>query len=205
MKTKFVDLTDEGTIIPIIILEFEESDNVFLKKSGWSTGLRIVLNFSSKRITCISGKSFRDRFGETIEELSQKMENNGTIHSFKESLNYIQDIRQLPDEFNVEAYRNHRNMVSNRRLIDREIIDIIDRYDSGYRFSYLRKHKYTKPYFNFIHMAIFDIRTKEILADIGRSPSCHLDIIAEYLWIPLPTANEDEIKCFESIDKEQIV
>lgn len=205
MKYKKIDLTDEGTLIPILVLEFEESDNDFLKKSGWSAGLRIVLNFSTKRITCISGKSFRDRFGETIEELSQKMDSNGTIISFKESLSYIQDIRQLPDEFDVESYRVHRNMVRNRRFIDREILDILDNYGMEYCATHIRKHKYTKTYSDYIHIAIFDKKTKELLTDIGRSPKYELDISSEYMWIPIPVANGDEIKCFESINKEEFV
>lgn len=201
MKTKFIDLTDTGTFIPILLLEFEETDSTFLKKIGWGTGLRIVLNFATKRVTCISGQSFKDSFGETIENLSQKMESNGTIISFKESLNYISDIRQLPDDFNVEAFRKYRNLVYNRKFVDREIRDILDDYGTDYCISYLRKHKYTESFSEYIHIAIFDIKTNELLSDIGRSSKYHFDILAEYMWIPLSIADGMEIKCFENIKK----
>lgn len=198
MRTKFIDLKDTGTSIPILLLEFEESDNDFLKKTGWEAGLRIVLNFASKRVTCISGKSFRDTFGETIDNLSQKMDSDGTMISFKESLNHIDDIRQLPDEFNVKNYRNYRNLV-NRIFIDKEVHDILENYGSDYCNSYVRKHKYTVPISDFIHVAVFDVRTSELLYDIGRSSKYQLDILTEYMWTPIPEANQMEIKQFEKI------
>jgi hypothetical protein len=199
MRCKFLDITDEYTSIPILILEFEEADGVFLKKIGWDSGLRVVLNFSRKRVSCISGKSFKEDYGETIEELSQTMDVNGTIISFKESLNYIKDIRQLPDQFNVCDYRKKRILVRNRMFIGREVYDIIDDYGLDYCQDYLRKYKYTKPYIGYSHIAIFDVKTKELLSDVGRSSEYDLNILSEYMWIPFPEANDDEIESVMSI------
>ena len=205
MRCKFIDLTDEYTVIPILILEFEETDSAFLKKTGWGPGLKVVLNFSEKRVSCISGKSFKEHFGETIEELSQTMDANGTTISFKESLNHISDIRQLPDEFNICDYRKNRNLIRNRRFIDREIYDIIDDYGLDYCTAYIRKYKYTKASFGYTHIAIYDMKSKEILSDIGRSSEYNLKILSEYLWIPIPEAKDDEVECIMKSIEEYFV
>src|SRR5690349_1829052 len=105
MKTKFVNLLDTGTQMSCLVLQFEDTDKDFCKQAGFSPGLKIVLRFNGRAVSCIAGFELRDDYGGKISDLNFKMEPDGTIRAFKEMLHYVDDIRMLPDEVNVESWR----------------------------------------------------------------------------------------------------
>ena len=104
MKTKFVTLLDTGTQMSCLVLQFEEADRNFCKQAGFSPGLKIVLRFSGRAVSCIAGFELRDDYCGKISDLSFEMVPDGTIRAFKEMLHYLEDIRMLPDEVNVESW-----------------------------------------------------------------------------------------------------
>jgi hypothetical protein len=108
MRSRFVTVRDSLTKMRCLVLELEEVDRAVCDGSRILPGLRIVLRFEGRQVTCISGYELRDAKGGTVAQLTKAMGTDGTITAFKEMLHYLEDIRHLPSE--IESRRGASNM-----------------------------------------------------------------------------------------------
>ncbi|MDR4485587.1 MAG: hypothetical protein R3B95_20740 [Nitrospirales bacterium] len=189
MKTKFLTVLDHITEMHFLILQFEEIDRPFFKNAGFDTGLKVVLQFRGRMITCFAGYDLLDRFGCTIDELSHKMPVDGTVRSLKEILHFVNDIRMLPDTVDVEAFRCQNALLRRTHFIPDELQDIfIDRSPASIR-------KILYRWGTMAHLALFDIRTSEVIYDVGSTDVAYL--AAKYLWLPWLEAEDTELAHIE--------
>lgn len=188
MKTKFLTLTDSGTIMRCIILQLDECDRSFGEPSGVAPGLKIVLKLEPGTVSCFAGYELREEFGATIDRLSTPMRNDGTMLAFKELLHAVPDIRLLPDELSVEQLRlSMIDIDQNRRL--KQALEVIDEGSPGD----IRKLIYECN--GWVHTAIVDVIAQDVVFDSATTSSQGFEKyeIAQYLWIPLPEATDEEL------------
>jgi hypothetical protein len=195
MKTKFVKVRDHWTLIHFLLLQFEEVD----KETGFPSGLKIAVRCDGRGVRCFGGYDLRDKFGGTIQNLSQPIDDNGTTVAFKEILHYVDSIRLLPDEIDVENWRGEFfGLRGDHHFMPPEVRNILAEYPE----RNLRKVAYRKLHYLMpalaptLHLAVIDVQGKEILLDIGSSPELLEFHRAQFLWIPLEIATEDELKEF---------
>lgn len=196
MKTKFIKVRDHWTLLHFLVLQFEEVD----KDSGFAPGLKVALQVDGRGVSCIAGHDLREQFGTTIQNLSRPMDDNGTTVAFKEVLHYIDNVRALPDEINVEDWREEFfGLKGNYYFMPPEVRNILAEYPK----EHLRKVAYRKVYCLLpelaprLHVAIVNLQDKELLLDIGSPPEILKFRIAQFLWIPLEKATEDELRGFD--------
>jgi hypothetical protein len=186
MKTKVLYLRDDSTLMPCIVVQFEELDREFCDKAGFAPGLKVVLRFSGSRVTCLAGFDLRDAFGGRIENLSECMRPDGTIIAFKEILHFVDDIRVLPDNLDVESFREEFFRLSAPPFLG-ELGEVLEERSSGS----LRKVLYAMA--GWIHLAIVDVETTSVVYDrgstSGRTDTC---VWADYLWVPLRPLSTEE-------------
>lgn len=197
MKTKFIKVRDHWTLMHFLVLQFEEVD----KESGFAPGLKVALQVDGRGgVSCIAGHDLRDRFGTTIQDLSRPMDDNGTTVAFKEVLHHVDSIRALPDEIDVEDWRDEFFVLKgNYYFMPPELRNILAENPK----PHLRKVAYRKKYCLLpelaprLHLAIVNVHEKQLLMDMDSSPEILEWRIAQFLWIPLETATEAELKGFE--------
>jgi hypothetical protein len=196
VKTKFVKVRDHWTVIHFLVLQFEEVD----KESGFAPGLKVALQVDGRGVSCIGGYDLREQFGATIQSLSRPMDNNGTTVAFKEVLHFVDNVRALPDEIDVEDWREEFfGLKGDYYFMPPDVRQIL----AEYPHHHLRKVAYRRGYALLpevaptLHLAIIDVHDKELLTDIGSSPELLEFRIAQFLWIPLEMATEDELKGFD--------
>jgi hypothetical protein len=184
LKTKFIQLTDTATDMACLVLQFEASD-AWCRAGRFGAGLKVVLQFRGRMVTCFAGYDLRDDAGETIEELSTKMSVDGTILAFKELLHFVEDIHLLPDVLDVELFRHTRGLLRHRLFISNDLREILDEEET----TSLRKVLY--GFGRMTHLALVNVNSKDVLVDMGSTSREHLT--AEYLWLPVDTATDDEL------------
>lgn len=179
-----------------LLLQFEEVD----KESGFAPGLKIALQVDDRGVSCIAGHDLRDKFGTTIQNLSRSMDDNGTAVAFKEVLHHVDSIRALPDEIDVEDWREEFFVLKgNYYFMPPEVRNILAENPK----HHLRKVAYRKVYYLLpelaprLHLAILNVQDKQLLMDMDSSPEIVKLRIAQFLWIPLETATEDELRGFD--------
>lgn len=179
-----------------LVLQFEEVD----RDSGFAPGLKVALQVDGRGVSCIGGQELREQFGTTIQNLSRPMDENGTTVAFKEVLHYVDNVRALPDEIDVEDWREEFSVLKgNSYFMPPEVRNILAEYSK----EHLRKVAYRKVYYLLpelaprLHLAIVNVQDKELLIDMGSSPEILEMRIAQFLWIPLEMPTEDELKGFD--------
>lgn len=185
MKTKFLKVLDEGTEMHFLVLQFEEADMPFCKSAGFAPGLKVALQFRGRMVTCFAGYDLREHVGSTIDDLSQKMQVDGTVRSLKEILHFVKDVRLLPDTVDVDSFRCESNLLRRERFPSDEVQDAINERSS----EMVRKVLYR--WGKMTHLAIFDIETSEVIYDIGSTDEASLT--TKYLWLPLLEADEKDL------------
>jgi hypothetical protein len=185
MKSKFLVVTDTYTRIHVLVLQFEAADKAFAEPARFGPGLKVVLHFDGRRVSCIAGYDLRDELDGTIETLSTPFPRDGTVTALKEILHNVDDIRKLPDVVDVEAFRRAWAMLRRRTFVHTGVRAILEERDH----EVLRKVLYR--WGAMAHLAIVDIERREVLFDQGTTA---LDwMVAEYLWIPIEEAQENEL------------
>ena len=185
MKSKFLVVTDTYTRIHVLLLQFEEADKVFSEPARFGPGLKVILRFDGRRVSCIAGYDLRDEFNGTIEALNTPFPRDGTVNALKEILQNVDDIRKLPDILDVEAFRRAWAMLRRRTFVDPGVRAILEERNHEvlrnvlYRFGAMA------------HLAIVDVEHREVLFDQATSGVDWMT--AEYLWIPIEEAQEDEL------------
>jgi hypothetical protein len=193
MKTKFVELRDTGTQMSCLVLQFEDTDKNFCKQAGFSPGLKIVLRFNGRAVSCIAGFELRDDYGGEISDLSFEMVPDGTIRAFKEMLHYVDDIRVLPDEVNVESWREDLISLKWSHFIPESLQDILEEFEH----SALRKVAYRPKGLRMPHWAIINKEKNEVVFDTSSTETNLPRFIAPFLWIPIQTATTEELESVE--------
>lgn len=183
MKTKFVKVTDTGTEMYFLLIQFQESESDFLSKAGTSSSTKIALNLSDRPITCMSGYEFNTRYGNTIPHLSKVMDENGTTNGLKEVLHNTSDISHLPDELNVEAAR--WAYIHSKSEEDDELEEILENAydDENYR-KCLSKAIF-KGYSNIYTFVVFDNHASSIIYEKTLIHGNQDDFFCTYLWMPI--------------------
>jgi hypothetical protein len=192
VKTKFVKVRDYWTLIHFLLLQFEEVD----KETGFPPGLKIALKCDGRGVRCLGGYDLRDKFGGTIQNLSRPMDDSGTTVAFKEMLHYVDSIRALPDEIDVENWRGEFfGLRGDHHFMPPQVRDILAEYPN----RDLRKVIYRKVIHLIpslsprLHLAVVNVQDKDLLLDIDTAPELLEFRIAQFLWIPLEIATEDEL------------
>ena len=195
MKTKFVTVRDHWTLLHFLLLQFEEVD----KETGFTPGLKVALQCDGRGVRCLGGYDLREKFGGTIQNLSRPMDDSGTTVAFKELLHYIDSIRALPDEIDVENWRGEFfGLRGDYHFMPPQVRDILAEYPN----RDLRKVIYHKVIHLIpslsprLHLAVVNVQDKELLFDIDTAPELLEFRIAQFLWIPLEIATEDELREF---------
>jgi hypothetical protein len=191
MRSRFVTVRDTETAMKCLVLELEEVDGAFLNDSRIKSGLRIVLRFEGRQVTCISGYELRDAKGGTVAQLTQAMGTDGTITSFKEMLHYIEDIRHLPSEIDVEAWREQYADLVASNFVGEAFQDAISELPS----ESLRKVAYLPRGHRQSHIALLDIDAREIVVDLASTNDFGY-LVARYLWLPVKAATAEELALF---------
>jgi hypothetical protein len=187
MKTKFLKVLDKYTEMHFLVLQFEEVDRPFCKGAGFDPGLKVALQFRGRIVTCFAGYDLREYFGGTVDDLSHKMQSDGTVRSLKEILHFVKDIRALPDTVDVDSYRCQSNLLRRDRFPSDELLEEInDRSPAVVRKVLYRWGQMT-------HLAIIDIETSEVIYDVGSTG----DLTVRYLWLPMPEADEEDLAGIE--------
>lgn len=188
MKTKFLILRDTLTAMPCLVIQLEESDRPFCDAAGVAPGLKIVLRFDGRLVTCFAGYELRDDLGGRIESLSSAMRPDGTICAFKELLHYVEDIRVLPSKLDVESWRHQLGWLRRCQFIHTEIREILEELPD----SRLRKVAYRPRGLRMCHLALLDIQAGEVLFDIGQGDCSRNEdkarTMALFHWIPVKKA-----------------
>ncbi len=184
MKTKFIQLTDTMTEMQCLVLQFEASDK-WCQAGHFGSGLKVVLRFSGRFVTCFAGYELRDDACATIETLSAPMRSDGTIVTFKEILHFVDNIHILPDVLDVEQLRHDRNLLRHRQFISDEIRELLSTDET----TFLRKALYMTG--RTVHLALIDVRTNDVVFDMGNT---HGDsVTAAFLWLPVDQATDAEL------------
>jgi len=193
MKSKFVKVRDHWTLIHFLLLQFEEVDRKFAESAGFAPGLKVALRFYGREVSCIAGYDF----GGTIKNLSRPMDGDGTTVAFKEILHHVDSVRALPDEIDVENWREEFFVLKgDYYFMPPEVRNVLAEYPE----DHLRKVAYRKTYYllpelaPMLRLAIVNVQDKELLVDIG----CNKELLdfctARFLWIPLEIATESELE-----------
>lgn len=184
MKTKFIQLTDTATEMRCLVLQFEASD-AWCRAGQLDPGLKVVLQFNGRFVTCFAGYELRDDRGAKIETLSSQMSTDGTIVAFKELLHFVGDIHLLPDIVDLEPLRENSSLLRHRLFSSEELRELIDERSP----ESLRKVIYRSA--NWTHIALVDPDSKDVLYDEGTSSGDGM--VAKYLWLPVSEATEAEL------------
>jgi len=176
-----------------IVLQFEEVDAPFCDAAGFSPGLKVVLRFYGRRVTCFAGYELRDDYGGHLQELTGVMESDGTIRAFKELLHYVDDIRVLPDELDVRDIRKARDLVNRPGVLhglgdwleDQNDWDLLRKVLFQCENCLMRDGK--GP----MHLAVVHATSGEVLYDTSTTDAEYIRM--QYLWTPLDVATPEEL------------
>jgi len=192
MRAKKIIVKDVMTVMPVIVLQFDETDQEFCDQSGSGTGLRIILKIYGQRVSCVAGYKFAGKRGKTLEGMAVPFDSDGTISSFAEMLDQVQNIQHLPDEINVEDTRMALIDLRHRPLVKDIITDELDNFTDH---SKLRKLIY-KNWLGHHGTALIDIEFGNLVTYYSTSRDWK-EQVAEYLWIPLQAATEEQAEPFK--------
>jgi len=171
-----------------LVLELEEVDRAVCDGSSVLPGLRIVLRFEGRQVTCISGYELRDAKGGTVRQLTRAMEPDGTITAFKEMLHYVEDIRHLPSEIDVEGWRIQFASLVASHFVGQAFQEVISELPS----ESLRKVAYLPRGHRQSHIALLDMEAREIVVDLASTNDFGY-LVARYLWLPVKPATAEEL------------
>ena len=180
MKTKFLQVLDTMTEMHFLVLQFEEVDRRFCEGAGFEPGLKVVLQFMGRIVTCFAGYNLQDELGQ----LSQEMPVDGTVLALKEILHHVHDIRMLPDTVNVEAFRCQSILLQRSAFPSDELRELINE-----RSELLRKVLYR--WSAMTHIAVLDLEELKVVYDIGSTHAASLT--KDYLWLPILEAEDADL------------
>ena len=184
MRTKFIRVTDSGTLMHFLVIELEEVDRHFLDDAGIQAGMRIVLNLRNWGVSCIATRDAPFSPSRFAEWKEAPFPQDATSRTLLKLLQSFDSIKKLPDELNVAEASTLHALLFQRSFISSELRNLlnersrIDLRKAAYRFGRM------------YHMAIVDMTEEEVVFDCGSSSFESLK--AEFLWIPVSTLTPEE-------------
>jgi hypothetical protein len=191
MRTKVINVLDEGTDIYYVITQFEQSDHEICKKIGIPTNYTIINQISGSYTSTIAAYNFDPRYFE-----NRVKENfiHGTDRAVVTMLHFIKDVKHIPDQVNVAHIRNLYNSLYKVISPIKQLAECINEYSNS---KNLRK-VFFKSHFDWTGVALFDVITKELIYKRTLGSKIQQSY-PDYLWIPVKETTINEI---ENVDLE---
>lgn len=187
MRTRLIEVLDDGTQLYCLVTQFEEIDAENCKKIGIPTNYTIYNTFRGSYISTFAGYNFHPEYGES--RVSSK-EYSGTFKAIGTVIKFIENIKYLPDVLDVGAVRNFYNIVKGYDSVLEGVQESI----SDFNNEDLRKIIFKA--FSRIHILIVHSKTKEHVYETSSSWNDEY-AYSKYLWIPVPELDTKNIHEYE--------
>lgn len=192
MQLKYVYVKNDLTGIYYIIMQVEDCDMHFFSKIGIGSGYKIVCELVGGRVGAAVGNKFIPEYIESsIPDRSRKIEPTLTAKMLGLYLNNADNIRDLPDEIDLEKLNNVWMECSNQyNTIKSDLEKLYDEKILVENINY-RKVLY-KTNYGSVKFSIIDENYEDIY-----SQSIYKEDSSGYLWCPFDilTDNEWDVFC----------
>jgi hypothetical protein len=191
MKTKFVRVTDSGTLMRFLVIEFEDFDP-FVDEGFVTPRMRLVLSLNGAEIGRASAyPSPPDCPPSYTYWHKASFPSDATSESFLSVLKYFNDIKTLPDPLDVKVARDAYWLLFHRQFVPSDLLETL----ADRKMTAVRKFAYRA--FHRIHIALIDLDERERIYDCAGFREKELDTV--WHWIPVREASREELELMDLI------